>query len=96
LCFRDANIAMAYGIDLGSDFYIETTTKVIIPAAARSKRVGTGQVAFTLSTDLVKDVGKASFYLHGRWKFARKATGSTIRATWGAGSRNNHNARDGF
>jgi hypothetical protein len=94
--FGDVNVAMTYSVDLGGDFYFEPTAKIKLPTASRRKRLGTGQVDFTLSTDLVKDVGNASFYLHGRRKFAGKPAGSTIRSTWGAGGGASVQAGDGF
>jgi hypothetical protein len=81
----DVNVAMTYSFDLGGDLYFEPTAKVKLPTASVAKRLGTGQVDFTLAADLVKDVGPASFYLHGRRKFAGKPDGSTIRSTWGLG-----------
>jgi hypothetical protein len=92
----DVNVAMTYSFDLGNDLYFEPTAKVKLPTASRSKRLGTGQVDVTLSSDLVKSVGNASFYIHGRRKFAGKAAGSTIRSTWGAGAGASVKAGDGF
>jgi hypothetical protein len=94
--FGDVNVAMTYSVDLGGDFYFEPTAKIKLPTASRSKRLGTGKVDFTLSADLVKDVGDASFYVHGRRKFAGKPAGSTIRSTWGAGGGASVRASDGF
>lgn len=83
--FGDINVAMTYSLDLGGDFYLEPTVKVKLPTASRTKRLGTGEVDVTLSADLAKEIGNASFYLHTRRKFAGKPDGSTIRSTWGAG-----------
>ncbi len=94
--FGDVNIAITYSFDLGDDLYFEPTAKVKIPTGSRSKRLGTGQVDVTLSSDLVKSVGNASFYVHGRRKFAGKAAGSTIRSTWGTGGGASVRAGDGF
>ncbi len=94
--FGDMNVAMTYSFDLGNDLYFEPTAKVKIPTASRSKRLGTGQVDVTLSSDLVKSAGNASFYVHGRRKFAGKAAGSTVRSTWGAGGGASVKAGDGF
>ncbi len=94
--FGDVNVAMTYSFDLGGDFYFDPTVKVKLPTASKTKRLGTGKVDFTLSGDLVKDVGNASFYLHGRRKFAGKSAGSTIRSTWGAGGGASVKASDGF
>ncbi len=92
----DVNVAMTYSFDLGGDFYFEPTAKVKLPTASVSKRLGTGQVDVTLSADMVKDVGPASFYLHGRRKFAGKPDGSTIRSTWGMGGGASVRAAEGF
>lgn len=81
----DVNITATYSLDLGGEFYFEPGVKLKIPTASRNKRLGTGKVDITLSADIVKDVGAASFYLHGRRKFAGKPAASTIRSTWGAG-----------
>ncbi|MFB0874267.1 MULTISPECIES: hypothetical protein [unclassified Sphingobium] len=81
----DVNVAATYSFDLGGDFYFEPTARVKLPTASRQKRLGTKKVDVTVSADLVKDIGKFSFYLHGRRKFAGKPEGSTIRSTWGAG-----------
>ncbi|MEZ5743178.1 MAG: transporter [Sphingomonadaceae bacterium] len=81
----DVNVTASYSFDLGGELYLEPGVKLKIPTASRSKRLGTGKFDVTLSADIVKDVGAASFYLHGRRKFAGKPTGSTIRSTWGAG-----------
>jgi hypothetical protein len=94
--FGDVNVALTYSIDLGGSFFFEPTAKVKLPTASRTKRLGTGEVDFTLSADLVKDVGNASFYINGRRKFAGKPTGSTIRSTWGAGAGASVRAGDGF
>ena len=84
--FGDVNVSALYSFDLGGDFYFEPGVKVKLPTASRRKRLGTGEVDVTLSTDLVKDIGDLSLYVHGRRKFAGKPEGSTIRSTWGAGA----------
>lgn len=81
----DVNVALTYSFDFGGGFYFEPTAKVKLPTASVSKRLGTGKVDVTLSADMIKDVGAASFYVHGRRKFAGKPDGSTIRSTWGLG-----------
>jgi len=81
----DVNVSATYSLDLGGEFYFEPGVKVKVPTASRSKRLGTGKLDVTVSADLVKDVGAASFYVHARRKFAGKPAGSTIRSTWGAG-----------
>jgi len=81
----DVNVSATYSFDLGGELYVEPGVKLKIPTASRGKRLGTGKVDVTLSADLVKDVGAASFYVHGRRKFAGKPAGSSIRSTWGAG-----------
>lgn len=92
----DVNVAMTYSFDLGGDFYFEPTAKVKLPTASVAARIGTGEVDVTLSADLVKDVGPASFYLHGRRKFAGMPSGSTIRSTWGLGGGASVRAAEGF
>ncbi len=82
----DVNVSLMYSLGLGSGFYIEPSAKVKLPTASKSKRLGSGKTDFTLSSDFVKEIGAASIYVHGRRKFAGKATGSTIRSTWGAGA----------
>lgn len=81
----DINVSASYSFDLGGELYFEPGVKLKLPTASRSKRLGTGKVDVTVSADLVKDVGPASFYIHGRRKFAGEPAGSTIRSTWGAG-----------
>lgn len=83
--FGDVVISATYSFDLGSDFYIDATGKVKVPTASTAKRLGTGEVDVTTGLDFVKSVGPATFYIHGRRKFAGKPTGSLIRSTWGAG-----------
>jgi hypothetical protein len=92
----DVSVALTYSFDLGGDFYFEPTFKAKLPTASKAKRLGSGKFDFTLSGDLVKDVGNMSFYIHGRRKFAGKPTGSTIRSTWGAGGGASVKASDGF
>lgn len=84
--FGDVVVAATYSFDLGSGFYIDASGKVKIPTASTAKRLGTGEVDITPALDLVKEVGPATFYVHGRRKFAGKPTGSLIRSTWGAGA----------
>ena len=81
----DVNITAIYSLDLGGDLFFEPGVKVKIPTASRRKRLGSGKVDVTVSGDLVKDLGPASFYLHARRKFAGKPSAATIRSTWGAG-----------
>lgn len=83
--FGDVVISATYSFDLGSDFYIDATGKVKVPTASTAKRLGTGEVDVTTGLDFVKAIGPATFYIHGRRKFAGKPTGSLIRSTWGAG-----------
>lgn len=83
--FGDVVISATYSFDLGSDFYIDATGKVKVPTASTAKRLGTGEVDVTTGLDFVKSIGPATFYIHGRRKFAGKPTGSLIRSTWGAG-----------
>lgn len=82
----DVVVAATYSFDLGSDFFIDASSKVKIPTASRSKRLGTGEVDVTTALDFVKTAGPATFYIHGRRKFAGKPTGSLIRSVWGAGA----------
>jgi hypothetical protein len=82
----DVVVATTYSFDLGSGLYLEPTAKVKIPTASTAKRLGTGEFDVTTSADLVKEVGPATVYIHGRRKFAGKPTGSNIRSTWGAGA----------
>lgn len=82
----DVVLAASYSFDLGSDFYIDATGKVKFPTASTSKRLGTGELDVTTAFDFVKEAGAASFYVHGRRKFAGKPAGSLIRDTWGAGA----------
>lgn len=82
----DVNVSAVYSIDLGSDFFLEPGVKLKLPTASKAKRLGTGKVDVTLSSDLVKEIGDATFYVHGRHKIAGKSAGSTIRPTWGAGA----------
>lgn len=81
----DAVVAATYSFDLGSNFFIDASGKVKIPTASTSKRLGTGEVDVTTALDFVKTAGPATFYIHGRRKFASKPTGSLIRSVWGAG-----------
>lgn len=83
--FGDVVVAATYSFDLGSNFYIDASGRVKVPTASTSKRLGTGEVDITTGLDFVKSVGPATFYIHGRRKFAGKPTGSLIRSTWGAG-----------
>lgn len=83
--FGDVVVAATYSFDLGSDFFIDASGKVKIPTASRSKRLGTGEVDVTTALDFVKTAGPATFYIHGRRKFAGKPAGSLIRSVWGAG-----------
>lgn len=84
--FGDVVVAAAYSFDLGSGFYLDGSAKVKVPTASTAKRLGTGEVDITPALDLVKEVGPATLYVHGRRKFAGKPTGSLIRSTWGAGA----------
>jgi hypothetical protein len=82
----DVVVAATYSFDMGSGFYLEPTAKVKIPTASTAQRLGTGEFDVTASADFVKEAGAATFYVHGRRKFAGKPTGSSIRSTWGAGA----------
>lgn len=84
--FGDVNVSAAYSLELGGGFFLEPGVKVKLPTASKAKRLGTGKVDVTLSSDLVKEIGDAAVYLHGRHKIAGKSAGSTIRSTWGAGA----------
>lgn len=92
----DVNVAMTYSFNLGSGFYFEPTAKVKLPTASVARRLGTGHVDVTLSGDLVREIGPASLYVHGRHKFAGTATGSTIRSTSGFGGGASVRAAPGF
>ncbi len=81
----DVSVSLSYSLGLDEGFFLDVTGKVKVPTASRAKRLGTGQVDFIASADLIKDVGPASFYLTGRRRFAGKPAGSTIRSVWGAG-----------
>ncbi len=92
----DLAVAMTYSFDLGSDFYFEPTARVKLPTASRRKRLGTGKVDLTVSSDLVKELGDATFYVHGRRKFTGKPAGSSIRSVWGAGAGASLMVKDGL
>lgn len=83
--FGDASVSLAYEFGLGNDLYVSVGSKLKIPTASVAKRLGTGKVDVTVSADVSKDIGDASFYISGRRKFAGKPAGSTIRSVWGAG-----------
>jgi opacity protein-like surface antigen len=82
----DLNLAATYDLDLGHDFYLEPGVKLKIPTASRRKRIGTGKADVTVSTDLVKDVDRWSFYAGARRRFVGQPTGLNLRSTWGAGA----------
>lgn len=92
----DVTVSAVYSFDLGGDFYFEPGLKFKLPTASRSKRIGTGKLDVTVSADLVKDIGDASVYLHGRRKFAGQPTGSDIRSTWGAGTGVSYRIQNGL
>lgn len=92
----DVAVAVTYSIDLGSDFYLEPTARLKLPTASRRKRLGTGKVDLTLSSDLVKEVGNATFYVHGRRKFTGRPANSSIRSIWGAGAGASLMVKDGL
>lgn len=93
--FGDVVVAATYSFDLGSDFFIDASGKVKIPTASPTKRLGTGEVDVTTALDFVKTAGPATFYIHGRRKFAGKPTASLIRSIWGAGAGANIKAGKG-
>lgn len=92
----DASVSVTYSIDLGGDFYLEPTARLKLPTASRRKRLGTGKVDLTLGSDLVKEVGDATFYVHGRRKLTGKPSNSSIRSTWGAGAGASLMVKDGL
>jgi hypothetical protein len=92
----DASVAVTYSFDLGRDFYLEPTARLKLPTGSRRKRLGTGKVDLTLAGDLVKEVGDATFYVHGRRKLTGKPANSSIRSTWGAGAGASLMVRDGL
>ncbi len=92
----DVNVTATYSFDLGGDLYFEPGVKLKLPTASRRKRLGTGKFDVMLTADLVKDIGNASLYVHGRRKFAGKPAGSTIRSTWGAGGGASMRVAPGF
>jgi hypothetical protein len=83
--FGDVVVGATYSFELGSGFYLDAAGKVKLPTAAKSKRLGTGKVDVTAALDLVKEVGAATVYVHGRRKFAGNSTAVPLRDTWGAG-----------
>lgn len=83
--FGDVNVSAAYSFQIGTNTYFEPAVAVKLPTASRTKRLGTGEVDVTASADLVQEIGDASFYIHGRRRFAGKPEGSTLQSTWGAG-----------
>lgn len=82
----DLNVGATYSFDIGGKFYVEPGVKVKLPTASRSRRIGTGKTDVTVSADLVKEVGDATFYAGARRRFTGKPAGSTLRSTWGAGA----------
>lgn len=84
--FGDAVVAATYSFNLGSNLFIDASGKVKIPTASTTKRLGTGEVDVTTALDFVKTAGPATFYVHGRRKFAGRPTGSSLRSVWGAGA----------
>ena len=91
----DVNVSALYSFRISGGTYFEPQVKVKLPTASRNKRLGTGEVDVTLGADLVQVVGDATFYVHGRRKFAGKPEGSTIRSTWGAGGGASFKAANG-
>lgn len=81
----DIAVTLGYSAGLGGGTWLDLSGRIKVPTASRAKRLGTGQVDFTLGADLVKDIGNASIYAGGRRKFLGKPAGSTLRDIWGAG-----------
>lgn len=82
----DVAVTLGYSFELGSATYFDVSTRVKLPTASTTKRLGTGKVDVTLGADLVQDIRQATFYVGGRRKFYNAPAGTTLRNTWGAGA----------
>lgn len=57
-----------------------------IPTESAANRLGTGEVDFTASLDLIKDIGPTSICVSSRRRFEGRPIGSTTRSVWDEGS----------
>ncbi|MBB4613423.1 hypothetical protein [Novosphingobium taihuense] len=81
----DVSVALGYSLELGRSTWFDLGTRLKLPTASRSKRLGTGKADVTVSGDLVQDIGRFSLFAGARYRFLGKPAGSTLRDTWGAG-----------
>ena len=81
----DVSVTMAYAFPLGETTSFDVTARVKLPTASTAKRLGTGQVDFTLGGDLSQDLGNATLWVGGRRRFVGKPAGSTLRDVWALG-----------
>lgn len=81
----DISVSLGYALPLGAATSLDLSSRIKIPTASTSKRLGTGQVDVTVGAELVQEVGDLSVWAGARHRFLGKPAGSTLRDTWGAG-----------
>ncbi len=81
----DVSVTMAYSLPLTDTTFFDLSARVKVPTASTAKRLGTGEVDFTIGGDLSQDIGNASLWVGGRRRFVGKPVGSTLRDVWAIG-----------
>jgi hypothetical protein len=84
--FGDVSVTMAYSFELGETTFFDVTGRVKLPTASQTKRLGTGEVDFSVGGELAQDFGSATFFVGGARKFRGKPAGSSLRDTWSLSS----------
>lgn len=78
----DISVTLGYSFGLSDNTFFDLSGRVKLPTASQTKRLGTGEVDFSVGGDLVQEFGPATFYVGGAHKFRGKPTGSSLRDTW--------------
>lgn len=81
----DVTVAATYELELASNLWLDTTARVKLPTASVARRLGTGEVDFTVGADLVTEVSNVTLYGGARRRFVGNSATTTYRDVWGAG-----------
>lgn len=82
----DITITAGYALPLLRELTLQSSARIKVPTASRTRAIGTGRTDATLAAELIGRFGRASIHAGARHRFLGKPAGWKLRNGWGFGT----------